>query len=272
MAFDPTIYPIKSYEMAAIGDSAAVLSPGMAVILTGLSSGTSAPSFYYQIAAASSSDFVYGVVYNASNPTASITNLSPGRIIPLNSGIFPVLLSANGNKNDLIKVRATNGKWEPIVPGEIADARLLENAAAGNLAWATYLGVHPMSASSGITANGFTMPIGIAAGQLLYVSSNDTLSFARANAFATSLVYGVYLSNGLVGIEGEFPVLFDTSLTINAGDCVYLSDLTSGVATNVEPASFGTYSIKIGIVRNTIGYGMGSPLPVKFHVQPLIVE
>jgi hypothetical protein len=39
-------------------------------------------------------------------------------------------------KGDLIKVKTMDGKWDKVRAGETSDAELVEDATAGNLAWA----------------------------------------------------------------------------------------------------------------------------------------
>lgn len=133
MAFYPYAYSTLQYRVAAIGNSATMLPPGTVVTVTRLPIGPSGTDIYFEVGAATSTDTVFGVV---ALDSASISSASPGKIVTMNAGMIPVLLSANQSKDDLIKVQATAGKMEAIAAGEVAEAKLMENGTMGNLAWA----------------------------------------------------------------------------------------------------------------------------------------
>lgn len=134
MAFNPNAYNTRQYEVAALASGGTTLPPGTAVKLTQLPTGLSSPDFYFKVDVATSTDVVFGVV---SNQSPSITSAVPGRVIGMNAGMIPVLMNATANKNDSIKVATTDGKWEKIGTGEVANAQLLEGGTMGNLSWAT---------------------------------------------------------------------------------------------------------------------------------------
>jgi len=133
MAFNPSAFNTRQYEVAAIGDSATMLPVGAGLKVTKIPTSLSAPGFYFEVAAAGSTDSVFAVV---SSQSAAINNVTPGRVVALNSSLVPVLMNANALKGDLIKVKTADGKWEKCVMGDLSDARLLEDGTTGNLAWA----------------------------------------------------------------------------------------------------------------------------------------
>lgn len=138
MAFNPIAYPTRQYERAAIANTMrASLAPGTAVKLADLPTGASTPGSYFKVDAAGTADIVLGVVSNLNTSTPpNITDSVFGQVVFMNSGMIPVLLSANGNKGDLIKVKTADGKFGPIGMGETGIARLAETARSGDLAWA----------------------------------------------------------------------------------------------------------------------------------------
>lgn len=145
MAFNPTAYSTRQYEKASIANTmGASLAPGTAVKLVSLPTGISIPASYFKVDAATSTDRVWGVVSNLNTSTPpSITDTVFGQVVPKNTAMFPVKLSAAGNKDDHIKVKTMAGEWGPIGAGEKADARLLESGAMGDLAWAEPLDFKP---------------------------------------------------------------------------------------------------------------------------------
>lgn len=135
MAFYPNSYNTLQYEVRGLSDSSTPLPPGTAVTYTKLPTGPSTPALYFNFAVASSTDEVHGVV-SASVGAPTITDVLPGKVVGMNSGIIPVLLGANGTAGQYVKVKGTSGKFEPCIAGELSDAILLETATIGNLAWA----------------------------------------------------------------------------------------------------------------------------------------
>lgn len=133
MAFFSNAFNTRQYEVVAIGDSSTPIAVGAAVKLITLPTGLTSPNFYFKVAVASSTDEIFGVVSAKSSP---ISDTVTGGVVLLNAGLIPILANAAGNKNDLIKVATTDGKWEVCTTGDLSEARLLETVTAGNLAWA----------------------------------------------------------------------------------------------------------------------------------------
>lgn len=128
-------YNTRSYEVASLGSAMGVSIPlGSAVKIDTLPSGLSTPGSYFKVSKAGTADNIFGVV--SAFEGIVISDTTPGRVILMNSGIFPVLLSASVNKDDFIKVQTANGEWAPIGMGEIADAQAIESGTMGNLIWA----------------------------------------------------------------------------------------------------------------------------------------
>jgi len=134
MAFFPSAYNTRQYEVAAIGTAATNIPTGAAVKLSSLpTSLTTSPGMYTQVTVAGSADSILGVVSTAS---AAINNANLGRVVLLNSGMFPVLMNSNAMKGAKINVNTADGKWDVAGAGEFALGELLEDATANNLAWA----------------------------------------------------------------------------------------------------------------------------------------
>lgn len=98
----------------------------------------------------------------------------------------------------------------------------------------------------------------LAAGEVVYISGNQTFSKAdRANLLKIFAI-GVALANAAPGgfveaqTTGVVPVLFDPGLTLSAGDPVYLSQ--DGRATNIPTGTPGEALVEIGEIFNASGY------------------
>ena len=134
MAFNTNAYNTRQYEVAAIADSATTIAPGTALKISSLPTGLSSPDFYFQVAAASTTDTVFATV---SSQGSSISNIVPGRVVLVNSGLIPVIMNSTASKGDLIKVKTTDGKWGKCATGETSDAQLVEAGTMGSMSWAT---------------------------------------------------------------------------------------------------------------------------------------
>lgn len=134
MAFFQRAYNTRQYESACIGDSTKRLEAGCAVVLKKLAFGIAAPDFYHQVAVCDGKEAPFGVV--SASPGTAISSASPGQVVLMNSGLIPVLLNAASVKGDLVRPKTMDGKWEKIAAGETGYARLLEDGAGGDLAWA----------------------------------------------------------------------------------------------------------------------------------------
>lgn len=133
MAFNTNAYNTRQYEVAAIADSATTIAPGTALKVSSLPTGLSSPDFYFQVAAAGTSDAVFATV---SSQGTSISNTAPGRVVLMNSGLIPVLMNSSAMKGDLIKVKTADGKWGKCSTGETSDAKLVEAGTMGSMSWA----------------------------------------------------------------------------------------------------------------------------------------
>lgn len=135
MAFYANAFSTLQYEITGISDSTTVLPLGAAVKISKIPVGVSSPDFYYQFALATPTDTAFGVVSAMAGRTP-ITNALPGKVVAINAGLIPVLMNGAAMKGDLIKVKTMDGKWDKVGAGETSDAELVEDATAGNLAWA----------------------------------------------------------------------------------------------------------------------------------------
>lgn len=143
MAFNPTAYSTQQFETlnGAIADTAgASIPPGAAVKFVGLPTAPAkVPNDQYtKVDVAGDKDEIYGVVSPLRTGSGiPITDITPGRVVRMNSASIPVILMAAGKKGDKVKVKNAKGEWGPIAAGETPLAILEEDAAMGSLAWAT---------------------------------------------------------------------------------------------------------------------------------------
>ncbi len=134
MAYYPLAYNTQKNEVSAIGSGAGVtMAPGTAVQIDALPTSS---VIHFKISPATGSDPVHGVVSTVRSATPpSIDNIISGRVVTMASDFIPVLMGANGNAGDLLKIDA-NSKWVPIGAGDVAKAELLETTAMNALGWA----------------------------------------------------------------------------------------------------------------------------------------
>jgi hypothetical protein len=132
-------------------------------------------------------------------------------------------------------------------------------------------GLHTHSSLSGAMTAAVTTT-GFATGELGYISSNGTVSKADATAIGTSVVFGVYQGNpGNVGISGIVQVKFLGSLTLVAGQRVWLAK-TAGRATNdISSYTTGNVQAELGVISDTTGYDGGSNLLATILLRPQAV-
>jgi len=135
MTFNKKSYSTLQYEVPAIADSATTMPPGTGVKITKfpVDPVTKTEDNYYNVAAAGAGDEVHAVVNARDGVT--ITDKIMGRIVMLNAGLIPVLLSADLKKNDHLKP-TTSGKWDKAMAGDKAFAKLVDDGTKDGLAWA----------------------------------------------------------------------------------------------------------------------------------------
>lgn len=100
--------------------------------------------------------------------------------------------------------------------------------------------------------------ISLTAGQrqaVLADASAVTGAFPWAGVMAEDTLQN---ATGIARTNGYAYVLFDTGLTLNPGDEIFLSE-TAGRATNVAPVTVGAYVQKIGVLGDGSPYGVGTP-------------
>jgi len=126
-------YSTLQYEIASLADSATTLVPGTACKITKLpvSPITTYSNNFYSVAACGLGEKVNGVVSLKGN----ITDSTDGRLIVLNAGFIPVLLSADLKKGDYVKP-TTGGKWDKGKTGDLVFAELMEDGLKDTLVWA----------------------------------------------------------------------------------------------------------------------------------------
>lgn len=102
---------------------------------------------------------------------------------------------------------------------------------------------------------------GITANNIVYVSADDTVLHALANAVGTVKgTVGVApaaisaAATGDIRVAGAVDVAFVASLTLAPGDEVFVSEATAGQATNVAPSGSGEFIKFIGIIKDDSAY------------------
>ncbi len=112
-----------------------------------------------------------------------------------------------------------------------------------------------------------------AVGEVGYLSANNTLAKARADASGTTDALGVYMGTASqVATAGSMSCMLVSGLTLAAGDTLYLSTATAGRFTNVAPSSAGQFVYELAKLVDTSGYnsGAGSAQPCVFQPKVII--
>jgi len=156
-----------------------------------------------------------------------------GNINLPNTGLAGTIFQINGSSVDY-RFTATNAST--LVNGSNADA------------------LHFHSATGNITATGLTTT-GVGDGYFGYMSGNSVVSLALADTLVHASVMGANQNvSGTMDILGAVSVFFETGLTLAAGNRVYLSAATSGMATNVAPSTVGQVVAKVGLIIDQSTY------------------
>lgn len=109
--------------------------------------------------------------------------------------------------------------------------------------------------AAGISLTGQTLWGSPAVGEVGYVCGDSTLCKARADAGST--VNAVCSYQGTAGkcqTDGPQPLLFESGLTLMAGETVYLSASIGGRVTNVAPSGMGQFVNPLGTLVSASGY------------------
>lgn len=102
----------------------------------------------------------------------------------------------------------------------------------------------------------------ITAGDICFINGEDSVGLSLADSISNlnSNYIGVAETDSNDGeefnilFEGVVPVRFEPSLTLQAGEEIYISASTLGRATNVQPSSSGEVIQSIGFLRNALTY------------------
>lgn len=126
--------------------------------------------------------------------------------------------------------------------------------------------VNPATLSTGaIVLAGQTIWGTPVVGQWGYLTGNNTLTKTIATSCAAAQGVGVYQGvAGTVQTDGPQLMFFDASLTLAAGNSVFLSAANDGQVTNVAPSTAGHCAAFVGYLVTAAGYnsGTGSALMV----------
>jgi len=126
-----------------------------------------------------------------------------------------------------------SGKWEPTTPG-----------GGGG--------------STKLVIDGLTFAGGAFVGAIYYITGFNTIDLAQANVLATSGAIGVYEGvASQITVGGKVTMYFGPGMTLTAGDRVFLSPITAGNATNIEPTTPGQISFILGRILDIGTYIIG---------------
>lgn len=102
-------------------------------------------------------------------------------------------------------------------------------------------------------------------GQAVYISGNDAVKKARADAAATTALFGIVYdasiaaaANGVIATDGvmtattaQWDVVTGDTGGLVAGSNYYLSDATTGNITKTVPTASGAYVVRVGRAVST---------------------
>lgn len=116
----------------------------------------------------------------------------------------------------------------------------------------------------------------ITRGQLVYVSTTDTVMLADASSNNDEArAVGAVVNNSvaasgsaIIGSHGLFRVRFESGLTLTAGQEIFLSASTAGSATNVSPSASGNIIQSLGTLKNLLSYDGSSNLLAEVQLIP----
>jgi hypothetical protein len=114
----------------------------------------------------------------------------------------------------------------------------------------------------------------ITEGQLVYISTTDTVKLASAasNNSLAKMVGAVGVtsiassSSDSIRSEGITNIKFEISLTLSAGDEIFLSPSTAGSATNIRPSGSGNVIKSIGSIKDPGTYDGNTNLLAEVHL------
>lgn len=109
--------------------------------------------------------------------------------------------------------------------------------------------------AAGISLTGQTLWASPAVGEVGYISGNKTLSKAKADSALTANAVCAYQgSAGACQTDGPQRLLFESGLTLTAGDEVFLSASVAGRVTNVQPIVIGQFVEPLGWLNDASDY------------------
>ena len=134
----PAAYNTTRDEQPAYGQAGtASIPPGHGVVVAKLPSGPSAPDSAFSVAPAAPGDAPHAVASHRN--TQPLSDKLLGRITLLSSPLFVVRMDSAGKKDVVIGITTADGKWG--TAAAVGAARLVEDVAARDLAWATRIGL-----------------------------------------------------------------------------------------------------------------------------------
>lgn len=166
------------------------------------------------------------------------------------------------------------------MPHRIALAQLHQSSAANgdvatfDTASGQWKAVPP--SGSGTASNlqqTYTAASSLALGDAVYISAADTVDLASAASdSAASRFLGTAsaaisaTATGTILTEGVVSARFEASLSLTAGDEVYLSAATPGRFTNVAPSAAGNIELLVGYIKNVSTYDGASLFNANVHL------
>lgn len=129
----------------------------------------------------------------------------------------------------------------------------------------TWVSQAPAGGGGGSTVDITITTTGLTAGDVCYISSNNTAAAANGTAIGTANVLGVVQTvagagSGKVRTQGIITANFVTSLALSAGQTAYLSKTAGKLTNNVSAFTTGNVYVPVGIITNvtTAGGGTGA--------------
>ena len=137
------------------------------------------------------------------------------------------------------------------------------------------LHTHAAASGANLVQAGLTLFSTPVAGELGYVSADDTVARCIATSMAAARMFGVYDGTAATAtVGGVVDMLFVSGLTsIVAGSPVFISEATAGSVTKTAPSTATQVVAEVGILQSGSGYndGAGSAHPVLIQVKPPVL-
>jgi hypothetical protein len=156
--------------------------------------------------------------------------------------------------------------YTPLLPAASGGTGITSPGASGNVltsngtAWTSAV---PSGGGSGSTVDVPLPTTGLTAGDVCYVSGNNTLTAANATAVGTANALGIVAvvggaGTGKVRTQGVYASAnFVSGLTLVAGQTAYLSKTAGKLTNDVSAYTTGNVYMPVGVITNVTTAGGG---------------